>query len=208
MILLCTGSGMRSYRSSILWKGMFSATILAVMSRRVSGLRKPLSDPRWWLPPPTREQHNLFALLDITRLTFPSPHSGTLDCACSLPSTALTADAATNRAHFVYLLHMFCMQPRCRADKSTAARWGKWFPPLCRPPYRRASLSFIITHKVLSLPAIGHGSLCRVLFASAGNLIKIPRRPRRLAPLRLSCFYKLCRYPAAFWITYVFRINS
>lgn len=38
MILRCTGSGIRSYRSSIRWKGIFSATILAVMSSRVSGV--------------------------------------------------------------------------------------------------------------------------------------------------------------------------
>ena len=79
---------MRSYRSSIRWNGMFSATILAVMSNKVSGLRTtpaapwrtkplaPLQAPnsnkelqeeagisKWWVltPAPSREQHNLFA---------------------------------------------------------------------------------------------------------------------------------------------------
>lgn len=37
MILRWTGSGILSYRSSILWKGIFSATILAVTSSKVSG---------------------------------------------------------------------------------------------------------------------------------------------------------------------------
>lgn len=60
MILRCTGSGMRSYRSSILWKGMFSATILAVMSSSESGERGPGSLNKG--PPPAAwEQHNRLA---------------------------------------------------------------------------------------------------------------------------------------------------
>lgn len=42
MILRWTGSGILSYRSSILWKGIFSATILAVISNKVSGVDRAL----------------------------------------------------------------------------------------------------------------------------------------------------------------------
>jgi len=44
MICRCTGSGMRLYRSSIRWNGMFSATIRAVMSNSESGDRS-VADP-------------------------------------------------------------------------------------------------------------------------------------------------------------------
>lgn len=43
----CTGSGIRSYRSSILWKGMCSATILAQISSRVSGDRSGFGEMVW-----------------------------------------------------------------------------------------------------------------------------------------------------------------
>lgn len=39
IILRCTGSGIRSYRSSIFWKGSFCATSLAVVSSKLSGCR-------------------------------------------------------------------------------------------------------------------------------------------------------------------------
>lgn len=45
MICRCTGSGMRLYRSSIRWNGMFSATIRAVMSNSESGDRSTADPP-------------------------------------------------------------------------------------------------------------------------------------------------------------------
>lgn len=73
IILLCTGSGMRSYRSSTRWKGMFSATHRAVMSRRVSGWREgpamlrtgPAARGQGAPPQPPTTQHTRFGATAI-----------------------------------------------------------------------------------------------------------------------------------------------
>lgn len=115
IILLCTGSGMRSYRSSTRWKGIFSATHLAVMSRRESGLRggPAMAPPRGQVPPqPPTTQHTRFGATAIyeSRTLTDSTRTTTADCPPSeLPPLYCVRIACSGgaSANFNLIIHWF-----------------------------------------------------------------------------------------------------